>query len=64
MDRFPHKLIGGGTVLLALTAALGWGGVNMIISGQLRQVRKPFYSKFIFKNNHKELLCMEIHLKS
>ncbi len=43
MDRFPHKLIGGGTVLLALTAALGWGGVNMIISGQLRQVIKPIF---------------------
>jgi hypothetical protein len=38
MDKFPHKLIGGGAALLALTAALGWGGFSMIIRGHLKQV--------------------------
>jgi len=40
MERFPHKLIGGGAALLAITAAFGWGGVNLIISGHLRQVKE------------------------
>lgn len=38
MDRFPHKLIGGGAAFLALVTAMGWGGFSMIIRGQLKQV--------------------------
>ncbi|ODN03060.1 Scavenger receptor class B member 1 [Orchesella cincta] len=43
-------LIGGGTVLLALTAALGWGGVSMIINGQLRQSARLFNGSDTWRN--------------
>ncbi|OXA64156.1 Scavenger receptor class B member 1 [Folsomia candida] len=42
MDRFPHKLIGGGAAFLALVTAMGWGGFSMIIRGQLKQQAKLY----------------------
>jgi hypothetical protein len=50
MDKFPIKILGGGAAMLALVTALGWGGVSMIIRGQLKQVRK--YKMRKIPNSH------------
>jgi len=38
MDRFPKNIVFGGACILGLTLAMGWGGVTMIIKGQVKKV--------------------------